>query len=125
MTVCTIMPSIILCTFSLTIGCHNMPPSRQICKLCGHVSVIGFYVPDKIWNDVVPGFYRDQELCLSCFARLADEKLIPWDEYIEIVPPESLYSHIKYLQEKGFIDKDYFLNGKDYFTGEDYSTIKD
>ena len=101
-----------------------MPPSRQICKICGHAEAIGFYVPDEVWYIVVPGFYKEQELCLSCFARLADEKLIPWDDYIEILPPISMYNYIKYLIEGDWIDKDYFTKkfDKNSFIDEPYST---
>ena len=60
--------------------------SREICKLCYHVNAVGFSVPDETWAAVVPEHVRDKVVCLSCFARLADEKLIEWDRDIEFFP---------------------------------------
>jgi hypothetical protein len=42
----------------------------EICKRCHHRNVIGFYVPDKIWESVVQG--RWNVLCPSCFDEEAE-----------------------------------------------------
>ena len=60
--------------------------SREICKLCYHVNVIGFSVPDDVWEMVVPPHVRSSVVCLSCFTRLGDEKLVQWDREIEFYP---------------------------------------
>jgi len=67
--------------------------SREICKLCYSVNAIGFTVPDDVWNAVVPAGCRTQIVCLRCFARLADEKLISWDSDISFYPV-SLATHL-------------------------------
>ncbi len=70
-------------TLSFAIG-HNMPPLREICKLCFRANPVGFIVPDKIWKDIIPSEYQSRVVCISCFTRLADEKLIPWDRKIHM-----------------------------------------
>ena len=70
--------------------------SREICKICWHVNPVGFSVPDAVWEAVVPLQFRSNVLCILCFARLADEKLIPWDEDIKFYPV-SLYTHLDEL----------------------------
>ncbi len=84
-------------TSSFTIG-HNMPLSREICKICFRVNPIGFSVPDKIWRAVIPKEYQSGEVCLWCFTHLADEKLIPWDNQIEFYPV-SMYSHLNNVKD--------------------------
>ena len=66
---------------------------REICRICYGVNAVGFRVPDATWRRVVPARLRGQVLCLRCFTRLADEKLIPWDEDI-LFYPVSLYTHL-------------------------------
>ncbi len=70
-----------------------MPLSREICRICFRVNPVGFYVPDNIWNDVVPPEHLSSVVCISCFARLADEKLVPWDRDIQLYPV-SMYTHL-------------------------------
>lgn len=67
--------------------------SRELCKLCYHVNTIGFRVPDNVWEDIVPEHARNGVVCLSCFSRIGDEKLIEWDRDIEFYPV-SLATHI-------------------------------
>ena len=67
--------------------------SREICKLCYHVNAVGFSVPDEVWAAVVPDHVRDNVVCLSCFTRLADEKLIEWDQEIQFYPV-SMTTHV-------------------------------
>lgn len=73
--------------------------SREICKACFEINRIGFSVPDEIWIKVVPILLRDHILCLNCFTRFADERLIPWDENITFYPV-SFVKHIEGGHEK-------------------------
>jgi hypothetical protein len=57
--------------------------TRELCKICYHPNPVGFTVPGEIWEEVVPEKFRTEIVCLSCFIRLADEKLITWDKTIE------------------------------------------
>jgi len=59
---------------------------REICKLCYHINRVGFHVPDDVWAAVVPEHVRTRVVCLSCFSRLADEKMIAWDRDIQFFP---------------------------------------
>ena len=72
---------------------HSMFLSREICKLCFKVNPVGFCVPDEIWKEVIPSEHRSKVVCISCFARLADEKVIPWDSQIRLYPV-SMYTHL-------------------------------
>jgi len=71
-----------------------MIPTREICKICYHVNPIGFKVPQKIWSAVNPLQENDCTICLSCFTRLADEKMIKWDKDIKLFPV-SLKTHLE------------------------------
>jgi len=51
--------------------------TREICKLCWRVSRVGFHVPDRMWQAVVPAHVVDACVCLDCFTRLADEAGLP------------------------------------------------
>ena len=75
-----------------------MSASREICKLCYHVNAVGFSVPDDVWAAVVPEHVRDNVVCLACFTRLGDEKLIAWDQEIELWPV-SMATHARGLGE--------------------------
>ena len=68
--------------------------TREICKLCWQINVVGFHVPDDVWTAVVPECAQTRVVCLACFTRLADEKLIPWDRDIEF-SPVSLATHLR------------------------------
>jgi len=85
------MPSIM--SFSFTVG-HNMPLSREICKMCFRVNPVGFTVPNELWCDAIPPEYQSKVVCISCFAHLADEKLLPWDRHIKFYPI-SMQTHLK------------------------------
>lgn len=71
--------------------------SRELCKICYHVNPVGFSVPDRIWRAAVPVKFRNNVVCITCFQRLADEKLIPWDDEIEFWPV-SMASFVKFVQ---------------------------
>ena len=70
-----------------------MPMSREICKICYGVNAVGFSVPDDVWRAVVPQQFQSHVVCLRCFTRLADEKLIAWDDDMEFFPV-SMVAHI-------------------------------
>lgn len=61
-------------------------PSREFCSRCRSYSVISFAVSNEIWRMVVPERFREDILCLLCFARMADERLVKWDADIEFYP---------------------------------------
>lgn len=67
--------------------------TREICKMCYHPNAIGFQVPDSIWEVIVPTDKQTSVICLACFTRLGDEKLVKWDEDIEFFPV-SFVSHL-------------------------------
>jgi hypothetical protein len=67
--------------------------SREICKICFHVNRVGFNVPEEIWRAVVPAELQKSVVCLDCFSRLADEKLIRWDASIALYPV-SMATHL-------------------------------
>jgi hypothetical protein len=50
-------------------------------------------VPNDIWEHTVPAEHRSDVVCLWCFAHLADEKLIPWDQHIHLYPI-SMHTHL-------------------------------
>lgn len=58
--------------------------TREICKLCFNPVRVGFNVPDEIWDGVTEG--RFNVLCLDCFTKIADEKMVEWDKDIEFFP---------------------------------------
>ena len=76
-----------------------MHASREICKICYHPNPVGYSVPDEIWLAVVPPALREHVVCLSCFTRLADEKLIPWDQSISFFPV-SMASHLEFVKNE-------------------------
>lgn len=68
--------------------------TREICKICYQVNRVGFSVPDETWKAVVPESHQSGVVCLECFTRLGDEKMIHWDKNIEFWPV-SLASHLE------------------------------
>lgn len=70
-----------------------MAPVREQCKVCHHPNPVGFWVPDSVWERVVPAQFSTHVVCLSCFTRFADERLVQWDADIRFYPV-SLLTHI-------------------------------
>jgi hypothetical protein len=70
-----------------------MPLSKETCRICFRVNPVGSTVPDEIWKAVIPPELLSAVVCISCFARLADEKLVPWDRDIQFYPV-SMCSHL-------------------------------
>ena len=77
----------------MTTGSIRVNVAREICKICYHNTAVGFSVPEDVWRAVVPPRLRDRVLCLACFTRLADEKLVRWEPHIEFYPV-SLATHL-------------------------------
>lgn len=70
--------------------------SREICKICYRPNRVGFYVPTKVWRKVIPKHLVNKVVCLDCFTRMADEKLIKWDDDMEFAPV-SFVTHLQPL----------------------------
>lgn len=60
--------------------------SREVCRVCDHPNRVRFSVSDAVWEAVVPEKLRAHTLCLNCFVRLADEKVVYWDRDIKFFP---------------------------------------
>lgn len=58
--------------------------TREWCNCCNNYSPVSFHVPDEIWNEVTMGKF--QRLCIMCFAKRADERLIDWAKDIQFFP---------------------------------------
>lgn len=71
----------------------NLTPTRERCAACQQISQVGFAVPDEVWEAVVHPQFINSILCLRCFVSRADEKLVPWDDDIELFPV-SLHTHL-------------------------------
>lgn len=55
-----------------------MTQTREICKACWRPNPIGFLVPNKIWNAVVPELLLGGVICIMCFDMFATESGIDW-----------------------------------------------
>jgi len=53
------------------------------CK--GRRNIIGFHVPDEIWNAVVPKGINI--VCLACFDEMAQAKGIKYQSVLKVFPP--------------------------------------
>jgi hypothetical protein len=71
---------------SVKAGPQAPPTTRDTCKLCYHAITVSFVADNYIWQQTVPANVRDRPVCLGCFIRLADEKLLPWDRGIQFFP---------------------------------------
>lgn len=58
--------------------------TREVCDRCHEISPIGFYSP--IWERVAGKRWKWSILCIMCFARLGDEKMIRWEQGLEFYP---------------------------------------
>lgn len=72
--------------------------TRERCGLCHHISPIGFWVPNEIWDAVVHPHYHEAIHCLQCFTDRADAKLIEWDRDIQFYPV-SFVAHLRRAHE--------------------------
>lgn len=69
-------------------------PMRETCAMCHDVSPVGFHAPDQVWQEVVHPHYQNSVICLRCFIRRADEKLVAWENGIQLFPV-SLHTHLQ------------------------------
>lgn len=60
--------------------------TREICKICFNENPIGFDVPNEVWNAVTTKEWGDKVVCINCFTKLADQKLVEWDKNIFLYP---------------------------------------
>lgn len=57
---------------------------HQTCKACGRRDKFNFYVPDKIWEAVVPPILRPKVVCLACFDDFAFKRGLKYAEFLEV-----------------------------------------
>lgn len=76
--------------------------TREFCGRCHRVSPVGFHSPNSIWEAVAGRHWKNEILCIVCFAALGDEKHIVWEEGIEFYPV-SYATHHK-MRVEGFPD---------------------
>jgi len=67
-------------------GGYIVIPTRERCQICGVYNPVGFYTPDAMWKEVCPPHYQNSIICLLCFTKAGDEKLLPWEEGLELYP---------------------------------------
>ena len=58
---------------------------RQRCRVCKCRDKFNFYVPDRVWREIVPREYLDTVVCLPCFDELAQERNVDYSEEIEVL----------------------------------------
>lgn len=56
--------------------------SHQKCKACGRRDKFDFYVPDEVWESVVPIRLQERVVCLACFDRLAKERGVDYAPHL-------------------------------------------
>ena len=54
--------------------------------MCHEVNRVGFWVPNDMWHRAVRKGFEDAIVCLQCFTRIADEKMLEWDKEIKFYP---------------------------------------
>ncbi len=51
----------------------------EVCADCGRNNVLGFSVPDEVWQAVTEGTqFENRVLCILCFDALATERDVDW-----------------------------------------------
>lgn len=73
-------------------------PCRMSCAICGGLHAIDYHVPEHLWNLAIHEYYSNSLVCINCFIRRADEKLLAWDNVIKIIGMTSMATQIK-IQE--------------------------
>ncbi|HEY7221756.1 MAG TPA: hypothetical protein VH985_25515 [Candidatus Binatia bacterium] len=66
---------------------RNIPRGfkRQRCRVCKCEDKFNFYVPDKVWREVVPDKYQNAVVCLPCFDELARERGVDYSAAIAVL----------------------------------------
>ena len=72
-------------------------PMRESCRMCWRISAVSFAVPNDIWREAIHPFHHNSIVCLDCFIRRADEKLLPWDKSIQFFPT-SMRTHLGVIE---------------------------
>jgi hypothetical protein len=54
----------------------------EVCKNCGQDSMVGFHVPDAVWQAVTEGG-QGNTWCVGCFTRVAESAGIQWANDIQ------------------------------------------
>ena len=62
-----------------------MPNLQQTCKVCSRPDKFDFFVPNPIWESIVPSEFQNGVVCLSCFDDFADHKNVDYAHYIDIL----------------------------------------
>ena len=77
----------------------NSPiPTRMFCQICGKIHKIDFAVPDEIWDACMDPKLKLARVCINCFMERADERLLPWDKDIKLMPC-SMHTQIEIQNE--------------------------
>jgi hypothetical protein len=58
---------------------------RQQCSVCHCVDKFNFYVPDDVWEAIVPPEQRNKVVCLPCFDEFARKNNIDYSESIDML----------------------------------------
>ena len=61
-------------------------PTRQVCQMCHEVCRVDFWVPKEMWLMASRKGFENAIVCLFCFTRIADEKMLKWDKEIKFHP---------------------------------------
>jgi len=59
---------------------------QQTCKVCHRPDKFDFYVPDEIWQAVVPKEYRNRVVCLGCFDDFAAARQVDYATHLAAAP---------------------------------------
>ena len=66
---------------------------RESCAMCHDIIHVGFRATKDLWEECVRPHYQNSSVCLRCFARVADEKLLAWEKDVTLYPM-SLRTHL-------------------------------
>ena len=57
---------------------------RKLCGVCGRPDKFVYYVPDDIWERVVPGVLKTRVVCLVCFDDLAAMRRVNYARHLTV-----------------------------------------
>jgi hypothetical protein len=64
---------------------------RALCGLCFHPVSVELKVSQEMWKQVTWGLVvPNSTICIACFTRIADERMIQWDRSVEFRPMSKL-----------------------------------
>ena len=55
----------------------------MICKACGRITHFDFYVPDDVWELVIPKVLQNRVICLNCFDQYAKQVNVDYSNSIK------------------------------------------